>query len=188
MGYYATGSGTIYLKSTAPEAALSRVRDTMEGVKCEKCGKAEAQAVGIPEGSMSVSVWDSDKYWSDAIAEMLDFLEPYTLCGNIRYVGEDDVLWEFLFDSKTGEWREDCPNIPWPSDMFDRAYVLMAELASGSTLSYTTRAKNAKAGLEDFISSLAMVGVNTEDLAVTKAVLRSKEGKVLDEYREEEIQ
>lgn len=89
MGYYAQGSGTIYLKDALPE----RLRQDFE---------YEFGYVDIYGSALEFS--GDGNYHEDDVLKLLNQAIPYAESGIVEYVGEDDTHWRFVLQN--GEWNE----------------------------------------------------------------------------------
>ena len=101
MGYYASYDGHIRFKEKPSDETIK--------VICDFFGDHDYDVDGL-----GISVYGDDKYYADCIEEGLSKLEPYVKNGEIKYHGEDECFWRFIF--KDGKWTEENGKIYYESD------------------------------------------------------------------------
>ena len=101
MGYYATCDGFIKLKSKPPINIDEMIRDTFDIYEYDK--ELYEYRFGADE-----------KYHEDVVMSLLTAVEPYTEEGCIRYHGEDNEHWRFLF--KDGTWMDETGWVIYESE------------------------------------------------------------------------
>lgn len=107
MGYYASGSGDATFKDSVNkemvEKAISDFYKSKEGQKY--------YSLNYDTDIYSIEIWDDEKYHEDDTLTFLEILSPYIKEGCINYSGEDDCIWRFVFNPKTGKWDEEYADI-----------------------------------------------------------------------------
>ena len=104
MGYYADYAGYVKFKETPDDNVLNILKYNIE------CWK---------ENDLEYSIGGNDKYYEDAICEMLEAVTPFCEKGEIEYRGEDGSLWRFIF--KNNEWIEEAGFVKYTEEGVDPA-------------------------------------------------------------------
>ena len=107
MGYYAHGSGEIMLKKKVPDEIL----ESLEGFN-EADQYTRKHHDGTEKYFLSLVHYD-DKYHEDCVYDDLRKIEPYTEEGCINFIGEDDIVWRFMFHPDIHEFVEESGKISY---------------------------------------------------------------------------
>ncbi|MCR5669650.1 MAG: hypothetical protein K6G10_01475 [Butyrivibrio sp.] len=59
------------------------------------------------EDQVYMNLWDSENYHEEDTEEFLKVIAPFVEEGVLNYHGEDDSVWHFIFNPKTGQWDEE---------------------------------------------------------------------------------
>ena len=102
MGYYASYDGYFIFKDTPTKEAMNAISNLFENFDSET-------------NSLRVNVNGNNKYYEDIITDGLELLAPFIEAGEIKYEGEDNVCWRFIF--KRGEWIEEMGKVYYESDI-----------------------------------------------------------------------
>ena len=109
MGYTARYDGEIYVRSSVSKETLESLRkllsdaltDNFELINCNDF--------------ISYTIYpDETKYHSIEVWEMLREFAPYTVGGELRFMGEDESIWKFVFQNNV--WEEIPGYIVFSSD------------------------------------------------------------------------
>ena len=104
MGYCASGHGCITMKYRLPIEVIDEIENVLREqfeVDTFKSNASDADA------KVSFDVWtDYDKYYEDAVWEVLETVAKLTVIesGEIEYYGDDDCHWRFIY--KDSKWEE----------------------------------------------------------------------------------
>lgn len=88
MGYCATGSGCLKLKSEVPE-------DVLALLSWENAGFSEV--ADSPDGGLWLT-HEYEKYHNDDVVYAMNKIAPYVEYGDVEFSGEDDCHWRFHFE------------------------------------------------------------------------------------------
>lgn len=109
MGYYANGNGDICFNAVLDEKTYEAVLEVLRTVwECD--GEREFKgytSTPIQDPYTYIDVWTDDKYYDDEVINALNTIKEMAPVGeysSIKYRGEDEALWRFVF--KDGEWIE----------------------------------------------------------------------------------
>ena len=98
MSYYANYSGNIKFSNIVPKELIKEADEIFENFYYD-------------ENDGSADFGGNDRYSEDDMYRYFEKITPYTLSGEIEYVGEDNSIWRFIF--KDGEWREESGRIEY---------------------------------------------------------------------------
>lgn len=110
MSYYANGSGEITFREELTDLAIKRIEQLLKDEFFEFDFFVSPQHVlsKNPHNPIGVIFWQDAKYHGECVGNMLNQITnefPATK-GEIRYVGEDDSHWRFLFRKEQALWFE----------------------------------------------------------------------------------
>ena len=173
MGYYASGYGSIKIRTDYDTPALHRLykrktidfydgrrritADTLlDLILDHDQGFEDIQISNESDGTAVLDLSASEKYHGELVTETLERLAPITLEGEIRFTGEDDCQWCFHYEK--GKYLEydgftvfDCdhPYCPKKDCLFSdgercRAALVKDEYARHQTVEYDRVAACAK--------------------------------------------
>lgn len=98
MGYYASFDGAIALSG---EADHEKILESAESVFYENCNITDYTETGF-----FLYIGGYDRYRDDDIYAFLDEVTPYTVYGEITYVGDDNSNWRHIFEQEKKQWVE----------------------------------------------------------------------------------
>lgn len=109
MGFYAVCDALITVpKCVDKEAIIQRIKDAFEVVEVWTDDKTES----------SFDLWFGEyaRYNEDSVYAFLAEIEPYTISGEIAYIGDDSSNWRHVFDSENHQWVEQEGYIAYRED------------------------------------------------------------------------
>ena len=108
MGYYASGSGYIYLRPGNHAIEFERLLkdDWFEFETTERTENGERL--------VCIDLWRDGNYHSD-VDTLLEKIEPYVVEGCLEYHGEDGHIWRFIFQD--GHFVEEDAEFYYPDEI-----------------------------------------------------------------------
>ena len=110
MECYAEGNGTALLKDNINKNELFW--------KLDKKIKEAYYLEYDYDKDKTIHITDSVYYREKDIVEFLNILSSYITEGTIKYTGDDDTHWKFVFNAKTEEWNKLKGEIYYSLDEF----------------------------------------------------------------------
>ena len=122
MGYYAWGNGEAKLKNGANTLELDS--------KLNELG-----TLFYDFESDWVVFSDNEDYFEDDVLDFLDVLSPYITEGSIRYSGDEDRFWRFVFDSKTQTWKQEFGIVDYNFESYTDEQIIKELIERGYAVS-----------------------------------------------------
>lgn len=118
MGYSASGYGSIDLKRGTH---VDEVRSVIEALHEEyRCIDFDLDA--YENGQLRIVVFDSNTHWDEKyIFDCFEKLLPYTENGMLKYSGEKNSVWKYVFYPDDGDWEEE--NASYFDDYSDKKLI-----------------------------------------------------------------
>ena len=117
MGYYATGSGSICIATTKTSDIKTLLRSYTSGIKTLLRSYTGVRADVFYQDNCAVADFIFDNclnYDDEGIEDLLNEISGRmpVVCGEIRFRGEDDEHWRFLWHNNT--WVKQFGEIVYP--------------------------------------------------------------------------
>ena len=113
MGYYASGSGVLKLKSEVPE-------DVLALLSWENAGFSEV--ADSPDGGLWLT-FEYSKFHDDDMVHAMNKIAQYVESGDVEFCGEDDSHWRYHFHN--GKMEEQGGEIVYRSDKKKRTFRIV---------------------------------------------------------------
>lgn len=113
MGYYASGSGVLKLKSEVPE-------DVLVLLSWENAGFSEV--ADSPDGGLWLT-FEYSKFHDDDMVHAMNKIAQYVESGDVEFCGEDGSHWRYHF--RNGKMEEQGGEIVYKSDKPKKTYRIV---------------------------------------------------------------
>lgn len=118
MSYYAKIKGDIHLNGNLSE--ISEILDQYPGK--ENGISYNAIRAGFKKQPITIGVDDYADYDEEAFTEFFNELNPYTESGEVRFTGEDNELWRFIFIDKAWTYQNGTVSFTFPNQSIPVPY------------------------------------------------------------------
>lgn len=106
MGYHATFNAAITLSKEIDAEEIAQ--------KAEKTFYVlDAAIENITDKTFELWFGEYAPYYDTDICSFLAEIQPYTISGEISYIGDDSEFWRFIFDEKSGKWVKEEGSIAY---------------------------------------------------------------------------
>lgn len=110
MGYYASGSGVLKLKSEVPE-------DVLALLSWENAGFSEV--ADSPDGGLWLT-FEYSRFHDDDMVHAMNKIAQYVESGDVEFCGEDDSHWRYHF--RNGKMEEQSGEVVYKSSKNARSF------------------------------------------------------------------
>ena len=110
MGYYASFDGIVILSTELdPLETMEKAEDIFSGYG------DNVEMTDLCDTDFTLLIGGYENYHEEEIIEFLRSIEPYTISGEISYIGDDNSFWRQIYVPERKEWLDQVGEIVYES-------------------------------------------------------------------------